>query len=65
MRTANPAGSPGPFDRKIPSGLSASTSSAVVFAGTTVTFAPNRAQVAQDVFLDAEIVGDNIDIQIF
>src|SRR6266516_2291167 len=34
------AGSPGPFERKIPSGLSASTSSAVVDAGTTVTPKP-------------------------
>ena len=31
------SGSPGPFERKMPSGLSASTSAADVEAGTTVT----------------------------
>ena len=31
------SGSPGPFERKTPSGFSASTSSAEVSAGTTVT----------------------------
>ena len=35
------AGSPGPFDKKIPSGLSATTSLADVSAGTTVTRHPN------------------------
>ena len=38
------AGSPGPFERKTPSGLSASTSSAVAVAGTTVTLQPARAR---------------------
>src|SRR5215475_1558055 len=34
------AGSPGPFERNTPSGLSARMSSAEVLAGTTVTFLP-------------------------
>ena len=34
------AGSPGPLDRSTPSGLRASTSSAVVEAGSTVARAP-------------------------
>ena len=38
------AGSPGPFDRNTPSGLSASTSSAVAVAGTTVTLHPAVAR---------------------
>ena len=37
------AGSPGPFDRNTPSGLSAKISSALVFAGTTVTLQPTLA----------------------
>jgi hypothetical protein len=38
------AGSPGPFDRKTPSGFWASTSSAVVVAGMTVTSQPALAR---------------------
>ena len=34
------AGSPGPFDRKTPSGFNARISSAVAVAGTTVTSQP-------------------------
>ena len=37
------AGSPGPLDRKTPSGFRASMSSAVAVAGTTVTLQPARA----------------------
>ena len=37
------AGSPGPFDRNTPSGLSAMMSSAEVFAGTTVILQPEPA----------------------
>ena len=37
------AGSPGPFDRNTPSGLSATMSSAAVVAGTTVTLQPLAA----------------------
>ena len=37
------AGSPGPFDRNTPSGLSAMMSSAEVLAGTTVTLQPAPA----------------------
>ncbi len=37
------AGSPGPFDRNTPSGLSAMMSSAEVLAGTTVTLQPEPA----------------------
>src|SRR5438132_12350249 len=40
VRIGNAAGSPGPFERKIPSGLSASACSAEVDAGTTVTPKP-------------------------
>jgi len=36
------AGSPGPLDNRTPSGLRASTSSALVDAGTTVTRAPTE-----------------------
>ena len=52
------AGSPGPLERNTPSGSRASTSSAVVQAGTTSTVAES-AQVAQDRALDAEVVGDD------
>ncbi|MNT85450.1 hypothetical protein D3C72_2256180 [compost metagenome] len=38
------AGSPGPFDRKMPSGLSARMSSALVDAGTTVTLQSRPAK---------------------
>ena len=38
------AGSPGPFDRKTPSGLWANTSSAVAVAGNTVTSHPADAK---------------------
>ena len=34
------SGSPGPFDKNMPSGLSARTSSILVVAGTTVTLHP-------------------------
>ena len=51
----------GAVRRKTPSGLSASTSSAEVSAGTTVTRQPDVHQAAQDVALDAEIVGDHVD----
>ena len=37
------AGSPGPFDKNTPSGLSAKMSSAGVVAGTTVTLQPTPA----------------------
>src|SRR6476660_5566677 len=37
------AGSPGPFDRKTPSGFIARMSSAEVVAGTTVTLQPSPA----------------------
>ena len=57
---ASGSGSPGPFERKTPSGLSASTSSAEVSAGTTVTRQPDVHQPAQNVLLDAEIVGDHV-----
>ena len=39
-RTATAAGSPGPLDRKMPSGFIASTSAAGVSAGTTRTRQP-------------------------
>ena len=38
------AGSPGPFERKTPSGASAMTSSALAVAGTTVTLQPAFAR---------------------
>ena len=47
------AGSPGPFDRKSPSGSSASTSSAVAVAGSTVTSQPALARQLQDLALRA------------
>ena len=41
-RAATAAGSPGPFERKTPSGARASTSAPVVAAGTTSTWQPAR-----------------------
>ena len=57
-RSGTVAGSPGPFDRKTPSGRRASTSAAGVDAGTTSTVAM-PAELAQDRALDAEVVGDD------
>ena len=37
-------GSPGPFDKKIPSGLYSNISPDVVFAGTTITFKFNSSK---------------------
>ncbi len=44
----------------MPSGLSARTSSAEVSAGTTVTRQPDMHQAAQNVALDAVIVGHHV-----
>ena len=57
-RWPSAAGSPGPFDRKTPSGRRASTSAAGVVAGTTST-STISAEVAQDRRLDPEVVGDD------
>ena len=45
------SGSPGPFDKKTPSGLRAITSSEVVFAGTTVTLQPLDTSILNIFFL--------------
>ena len=58
-RRSTAAGSPGPFERKTPSGSRASTSAAGVDAGTTSTRQPDADEVAQDRALDAEVVGDH------
>ena len=60
-RTATAAGSPGPFERNTPSGSRASTSAAVVDAGTTSTRQPSAREVAQDRALDPEVVGDDVE----
>jgi hypothetical protein len=39
------SGSPGPFERKMPSGANARASAAVVVAGTTVTSQPAAAML--------------------
>ena len=54
------AGSPGPFDRKKPSGSCAMISSKVAVAGTTVTRAPASTRVAEDVALVAIIDRDDV-----
>ncbi len=58
-RTGTASGSPGPLERKMPSGFMASTSAAGVVAGTTRTRQPAVDEIAQDVALDAEVVGDD------
>ena len=55
------AGSPGPFERKMPSGVRAITSAALVEAGTTSTKQPALARSAQDRVLDAEVVRDHVE----
>ena len=45
MAYVHGSGSPGPFERKTPSGLKASVSSADVVAGTTVTSQPDAASM--------------------
>ena len=55
------AGSPGPFDRKTPSGWWRRMSSAVAVAGTTVTRQPCVGEAAQDVALGAVIDGDDVE----
>ncbi len=59
--TASGSGSPGPLERNTPSGFSASTSSAVVTAGTTRHAAAHVHQPAENVALDAEVVGHHVE----
>ena len=68
-RTASAApttasGSPGPFERKMPSGVRASTSAAGVDAGHDVHVAAGPGEVTQDRALDAEVVGDDVERRI-
>ena len=58
--TASGSGSPGPFERKTPSGLSASTSSAEVPRGNHRDAAAHLHQPPQNVALDAVIVGHHV-----
>ena len=53
------SGSPGTIGRNTPSGSSASTSSAEVLAGTTVTWRPTD-QPPQNVALDSKVVGHHV-----
>ena len=57
------AGSPGPFDRKTPSGLSASMSSAVRRRRHDRDLAAGAGQAAQDVALDAVVDGDDVELR--
>ena len=59
-RTSIAAGSPGPFERNTPSGLSSSTSSAGVVGGHDRHAAAVLVEQAQDVALDAEVVRDDV-----
>ena len=54
------SGSPGPLERNTPSGFSASTSSAEVSGRHHRDAAAHLHQAAQDVALDAEIVGHHV-----
>ncbi len=54
------AGSPGPLERKMPSGCMARMSSALAVAGTTVTLALQPRQKPQYVALDAVIDRDDV-----
>ena len=54
------AGSPGPFDRKKPSGSCAITSSKVAVAGTHGHPRAGLDQVAEDVALGAIVDGDDV-----
>ena len=45
------AGSPGPFDKKIPSGFKSRISSALVEAGITVTLHPTETRHLRILFL--------------
>ena len=56
MIAGRAAGSPGPLERKIPSGSRSSASSAGVEAGTTVD-GGQLAQLAQHGLFDPEVVG--------
>ena len=54
------AGSPGPFDRKKPSGSSAMIASNEAVAGTTDTRAPGEREVTEDVVFAAVVDGDDV-----
>src|SRR6516165_9668160 len=65
------SGSPGPFERKIPSGLNASTSFAGVEAGTTLTWQPASAKLRRMLYLmpksytTTENIGESSDPFVF
>ena len=58
------AGSPGPFDRKMPSGLSARMSAADVLRRHHRHPAAIAGELAQDVALDAVIDGDDVEFRL-
>ena len=57
------AGSPGPLERKMPSGLSARMSAADVCAGTTVTLQRIAGELAQNIALDAVVDRNNVEFR--
>ena len=54
------AGSPGPFDKKMPSGLWLNTSSALAVVGQYRDFAAETGNQAQNVALHAKIEGNDV-----